>query len=229
MEELSLLAWRAASLRATRPRVVYLKSARPEYVIYTDAATSTAMLAAVIVDVASFGGDPIFESVIAEEADKVWFGIFSETNLIYGLEMLAVIATMFVLRKFHSGRNVVFYVDNLNTKDSLVRGYSDSPAIDRLIKIFRAFVQSSGACVWIEHVPGTRNVAGLPTRGAQLPLPRKASLSFGILSILSSWVMNAENSQEYFRFYGTHTPAEGERMVLAQRLGDPKAPCVCAI
>ena len=219
--ELSLLAWWSASLRASRPRIVYLKSPRPEYIIYTDAATSTAMLAAIVIDVASFESDPHFAAVIDEEADKVWFDTFLETNLIYGLEMIAVIATMFVLRKFLSGRNVIFYVDNLNTKDSLVKGYSDSPVIDRLIEILWAFVQSSGAWVWIEHAPGTRNIAGRPTRGVQLPLPCKTSLSFGILSTLNSWVVNAEGSQEYFKFYGTHMPAEGGRMVLAQRHGAP--------
>ena len=88
------MAWRAASLRAARPRVVYLKSVRPAVAIYTDAATSAATLAAAVVDAASFAGAPCFEAAIAEKADEVWLDTFSETNLIYGLEMLAVVATM---------------------------------------------------------------------------------------------------------------------------------------
>ena len=202
-DEMSLLAWWAASIRAARPRVVHLKSNFPEVVIYTDAATSTCIIAAVIIDVKNFSKFPAFEAVLSEQADATWADSFSETNLIYGLEMLAVIATMFVLRDFLAGRNVVFYVDNLNTKDALVKGHSDSPAIDKLIKIFWAFAQSSGAWVWIEHVPGTRNIADLPTRNVALPLPHKFSSAFGILNILSKWVTKDSLATEYFQFYGT--------------------------
>ena len=161
-DELGLLARRAASITAARPRSVYLKSHLPEVVIYTDAATSTALIAAVIIDVANFAKGPAFDAVLIERVDMTWFGIFAETNVIYGLEMLAVIATIFALRDCIAGRKVTIYVGDSNTKDALVNGYSNSPIIDNPVKIFWAFAQSSGAWVWIEHVPGIRNIAGLP-------------------------------------------------------------------
>ena len=118
-------------------------SLRPEVVVYTDAATSAALIAASVIDVVNFANGPAFDAVLIERVDMSRFGIFAETNLIYGLEMLAVIATTYALRDFAAGRNLIFYVDNSNTKDALVKGHSDSPVIDKLIKIFWAFAQSS--------------------------------------------------------------------------------------
>ena len=107
-DELSLLAWRAASIRADRLRVPHLKSIRPEVVLYTEAATSTALIAAVSIDVGNFAKEPAFDATLTEPADMSRLEIFSEINLIYGLEMLAVLATMCTLRDFTAGRNVIF-------------------------------------------------------------------------------------------------------------------------
>ena len=174
--------------------------------IYTGAATSTALIASVVIDVANFGNDPVFDSVLIERVDMTRFGIFAETNLIYGLEMLAVIATIFALMDSAAGRKVAIYAYNYNTRGAFSKGYSNSPVIDNLIKISRAFAQSSGAWVWSEHVPGARNIADLPTRDVVLPLPFRFSSSFGVLSILSNWVKKDSLATEYFQFYGTpHT------------------------
>ena len=107
-DELILLAWRAGPIRAARPRVIRLKSIRPEVAVYTDAATSASLIAAVVIDVVNFAKGPAFGAVLIERVDMSLFDIFAETNLIYDLEMLSVIAAMFVLGDFAAGRNVIF-------------------------------------------------------------------------------------------------------------------------
>ena len=116
------------------------------------------------------------------------FDIFSETNLIYGIAMLTAIATIFAIRDFIACRNVIIYVDNANTKDSLAKGNSNTPAIGDLIRISCSFAHSSGAWVRIGYVPSARNIADLPTRNTELPLPSRNSSSFGILGILRKWL-----------------------------------------
>ena len=110
--------------------MVHLKSLRPEVVVDTDAATSAALIAAVVIDVVNLAKDPAFYPVLTERVDISRFGIFAETNLIYGLEMSAITASIFALRDSVAGRNVIFYFNNSNTKDALVKGYFGPPAID---------------------------------------------------------------------------------------------------
>ena len=107
-EELSLLAWWAASIRAARPRVVYLKSIHPEVVIYTDAATSTALIASVVIDTANFAKGPAFDTVLTERVGMGRCDNFKDANIIYGLELLAVIAAIIALRNFIAGKTSRF-------------------------------------------------------------------------------------------------------------------------
>ena len=103
---------------------------------YNDAPTSTAIFAVIVVDVGPFGKNPSSEATLAEKVGGERFDTLSETNLIYGIDAIALIAKMFILRDILPGRNVVDQVDNSNAKGALVMGYSDSPAIDRIIEIF---------------------------------------------------------------------------------------------
>ena len=89
--ESNLLSWRASSIRAARPRQGLLRQKFPEIVIYTDSATSTAILAAVVVDVQQFPKGNSSAAKFTDVADKDWGTIFNDKTLIYGLAMLAVI------------------------------------------------------------------------------------------------------------------------------------------
>ena len=72
----------------------------------------------------------MFSATFSEQAYPDWRGIFAETTLISGLELLAVIAEISPLRDFLMGRNAVFYIDKTNTKDALVKGSPPTPAIN---------------------------------------------------------------------------------------------------
>ena len=113
----------ASPIRAARPRTFLLKSLSPEIAIHADAAASTALLAKVVVDVDRFSRGPSFASLLVERADMSRPDIFSETTLIYGLEMLAAIEAIFDLMGFVADRSAAFYVDNTNTNDAIVKDH----------------------------------------------------------------------------------------------------------
>ena len=200
--------WWAASIRSSVPRAVELHPTTPDVIIYTDAATSTRILAAVAIEPSTYSALGSFSALLSEVADPVWETIFCETTLIYGLELLAVVATIFALKDFLRGKNVTFYVDNPNTKDAMVKGFSLTKVINILIQIFWAFAQSSGARFWFEQVPSNRNIADLPTRLEKLPAKTEFSSSFPILDILRKWVTET-HKKGFFLF--TNGPTAGNQ------------------
>ena len=147
-----------------------------DVVIYTDALTPTAILGSAAIDVRKFARGNSFAETFSEAADKDWGTIFNDTTLIYGIEMLAAVAPIFALMGFTQGKNAVFCDGNFNTKDSLVKGQSDTRAIDVLIKIFWEFAQSPGDWVWIENVASNRRISDLPDREAPPPSPLRRDL-----------------------------------------------------
>ena len=183
-EEIDILQWRIASLGASIPRTVEIKSCRPEIIIYTDAATSTRIVAAIILDVAEFLRVGEFQAVFKEVSSLEWQTTFKDTTYIYGLEMLAIIATVYILGDFLRNKNVVFYVDNSNAKDALVKGFSPTRIINRMVRIFWACMQRNGIWAWIEQIESEKNISDLPTRGEELPLKSQVKRNFGILENL---------------------------------------------
>ena len=87
---------------------------------------SSAILAAAVTDHGLLALDGYSQTAITEKTDPVWETIFSTTAYIYGLELLAVAASVCWIRDFPRGKNVVLYVGNSNTKDPLVKGFSDA-------------------------------------------------------------------------------------------------------
>ena len=106
--DVRIVEWRSASIFATIPRIVEMKAPRPEILTDTDAAkgklgTSSAALAAVVIESSLLFADGYFSAVLVEKPEPIWRTIFSTTAYIYGLELLAVLATVFRLRDFLRG------------------------------------------------------------------------------------------------------------------------------
>ena len=106
---------RAQSLRETIARTISTKPANPEYVIYTDAATSTKVVAALLLRVEDFDDYPCFEELRTEIYEPECETAFIKTTYIYGLEMLAIIGAVLVLGEQLRGRNVTFYISTILT------------------------------------------------------------------------------------------------------------------
>ena len=58
----------------------------------------------------------------SETSDPERRPTFDVTTYIYGLEMVAIVATVLNLCDFVRNKNVVFYIDNSNAKGALVKG-----------------------------------------------------------------------------------------------------------
>ena len=140
-EEAVAFERRAASIRASVQRAVGLRPTSLGVIIYTDAATSARILAAIVIDPDLFSTTNEFPAVLSEISGPGRCAIFCEATLIYGLELLAVVAAIFSLMDFLRGKNVAIYVDNSNTKDALVRSYSPTKVINIIVQIFWACAQ----------------------------------------------------------------------------------------
>ena len=95
--ERDILLWWVQSLRETIPRTILIKPTNPEFIIYTDAATSTKVLAVLLLRVEGFDSDPCFGELRVETSEGEWETTFINTTYIYGLEMIAIAASVLVL------------------------------------------------------------------------------------------------------------------------------------
>ena len=59
-----------------------------------------------------------------------------ETNLIFGLESIAVLAIIEELGDELTGKSIVFYVDNNSTISAMIKGESKSVVVDNIVKTF---------------------------------------------------------------------------------------------
>ena len=91
-------------VRSSIHRVVFHRLPVPPYVIYTDAATLTRILAAVILAPQPFLAGEGADVCFAEISDVEWGRIFDQTTYIFGLEMIAAIAVLLSAGEFLRGR-----------------------------------------------------------------------------------------------------------------------------
>ena len=71
-----------------------------------------------------------------------WEETIKGTVYIYGLEILAIVAIVLSLGESIINKNIMFYIDNRNAMGALVKGYTDSPAVDIPIRMFWTWIQS---------------------------------------------------------------------------------------
>ena len=195
-DEIDILRWRTRLLRKEISRVCVPKLPRPEVVIDTDSATPTRIVASLVIDAPVFDAKGGSRNIWGETSDPKWESTFIITAYIYGLEMLAILATIFLEGGFLRWKNVTFYIDNSNCRDALVRGYTETKIIDRTVKLFWPQVGKLGISVWSELVPSGFNPADAPTRAAPLPFPVRRQSKFGILTDLRLWVESEELNED---------------------------------
>ena len=168
----------AKSIRESIPTICEIKHQQRDVIIYTDAATSTRVVAACVVAPANFASKAVFSELRAEIPNPLWGETLRETTYIYGLGMLAVIAIFFALCGQLRNRNVTVYIDNSDARGSLAGEHTDTKAAGQMVQLFRAHAQRLGISVWFELIPSWVNPSDTPTRGAQLPLRVKQTKVF---------------------------------------------------
>ena len=95
--------------------------------------------------------------------------MFIDTNLIYGLEMLALLALLYRPNNRLEGRNATFHIDNGNAFEAVVKNNAKPLIIVAMTHLIWHRIHMLNLTPWFEWVPGTRNIADLPTRGGNNP------------------------------------------------------------
>ena len=182
--------------RKPSPRKVRPQRDRPDWVVFTDAATATSMIAAVTIRRDDFMTNEQIQQILATTTGEYWIKLFDAANIIYGLEMISLMETLYAPNCPLSNSNVTFHIDNRNAFGALVRNNSNSTVIISMAQLIWCKIRDIGITAWFEWVPGNRNIADLPTRGVQTPLKCLGGREFGDLRSLRRIIQNATHAME---------------------------------
>ena len=127
---------RASTLRPLTPRIATPEHESAGLILYTDAATPTNTSSAVLSEPSTFLR--LRKVPIAQTATSPleWHAAFGETTIIYGVEMLAVVAFICDRGASMAGKSVSVYVDNNCALSALVKGAAKSDVLSNLVQIF---------------------------------------------------------------------------------------------
>ena len=107
----------------------------PDFAICPDTASTHVRIAAILLMGVS-GAKPIIELLAKDHTPTYWVKMRHRANLIYGLEVLALMAFIFTHRKVLRNSAVNAYIDNNNGLRALIRGDSDTAVIADMTAIF---------------------------------------------------------------------------------------------
>ena len=193
--EKRILQWRPSALPNMGPRQVRDRSGRPDMVVFTDAASSTSIIAAVTINRTQFIQDETICEARYSTTGKQWETLFDSTNLIYGLEMLALLAILYRPNNLLYGKNATFHIDNGNALEAAVKNNARPLAIVAMTQLVWRRLYVLDITAWFEWVPGTRNIADLPTRKVAISFKSEATTNFGDLRSLLRIVKKAEHAE----------------------------------
>ena len=185
------LVWWYATLMALPPRIIRNRKPFPDYVLFTDASYEPEPLVSMMASIlfrgppgaleGGRGGCPKLLPVVAvytRNATAADIAHFNETSVIYGLELYAVVASVFSLRYQLQGKTLSIYIDNNAALSALIKGDSCSIRVGRLISFLWYLSAAFDITLWFERVSSALNIADLPSRGVKLPSPLQESQKF---------------------------------------------------
>ena len=163
------LRWWADVISRLQPRTPWGSGKGPDYVLYTDAATSSGRIAALLLKGNKL--PPIVLILAVARAPNFWMSRFNAQNRIFGMEMLAPLASIWMNRKKLTCASINLYIDNDNVLTSLVRGGSSCDIISATVACFWRISEARSIDIWIGRVPSKKNPADIPARQAHIPFP----------------------------------------------------------
>ena len=147
--DVDTLRWRVLLLNDDISRVRVPKLPRHDVIIYTDAATSARIVASLAIDVPAFEVSKEFRILRAETSDPHWGYVYFDDVYLLPRDVGHPIAN-FRRGGFSQGADVTFYIDNSNCRDALVRGYTATKAINRMVKLFWPQVEKLSLPGWLK-------------------------------------------------------------------------------
>ena len=204
------LEWWLHVLHNIPERIVHLGPCRVDAFIYTDAScepicekgidnpisyqTHSAILGAVIItpdrDRPLFDG--AVDCVISNKVGEEIFSLFTDTSMIYALELVAVVLTLFQFKDVFKTKTIIFFIDNNAALCALIRGAAKHKVIDRYIATFWFIAAKYDIAIWLERVCSKSNLADFPSRETPLPIPSRSR------SYLNCWREFDELSKTLF-------------------------------
>ena len=194
--EIRILQWWRTALTNLASRTVRPQKDRPDWIVFTDAATSTSIIAAVLIKRSDFIINENIDLIYASLTGEYWVKLFELTNLIYGLEMLALLATLYIPNTPLKNQNVTFHIDNRNAFEAVVKNNSNVTVISAMTQLIWHKISELGITAWFEWVPGNRNIADLPTRKADITFKHNDQKQFGDLRTLHRQIVSAKQALE---------------------------------
>ena len=180
------LLWWGATLKNLSPRKITFNRSKPDWVIYTDAAfeegKAGARLASILFRVPAKPSTLKAELVFSSQPSESEVKFFESTSTIFGLELSAIVLTIYRSRATLRNKAVVIYTDNNAALAALINGDSSSRAAYTLIATFWFIAATYNMSVWFERVETKRNIADLPTRNVALPFSSNEISEFPSLS-----------------------------------------------
>ena len=157
------LDWRRAIIADSTPRIDASISPIVDWASYAVAATNPPAICALM-----FSGKSRTPHLLQECVTHVpatWPYLIRETALIYGLELLALVAFFEDPDPALRGSICWCFLDNNNCLAAAGRGGSGAEIIAVLVARFRQLVHRFGIHVWCSRVKSRLNPSYLPTRG----------------------------------------------------------------
>ena len=142
--------WWARAIADFTPRLAIPRPSRPDWLIYTDAATDPPSLFALLFE--GRRASPRLRDLCAStRAPVTWPYLSRRTSLIYGLELLPLVLFMEAWAPFLQGISCWIYLDNNNCLSALVRVDSDTDVIAVLVARLWHLAQIRNICVWFSR------------------------------------------------------------------------------
>ena len=189
--ERNVLTWWVTTLNNLGARKVRPRSDRADFVIFTDAATSTAIIAAIAISTDQFKQNETLSETLEIVTGQYWHTLFDKTSLIYGLEMLALLAKLWQPNNELKDKNVTFHLDNENALKAIIKNNSKVTIITAMTQLIWHRIAQLGIIPWFEWVPSNRNISDLPTRKVKVPFPCKVVRKFENLRELHTVIKRA--------------------------------------
>ena len=162
-------------LKSVQPRTIPLSINTKTALVFTDGSWENGVggLGAVLLD-ESASSSVVIQDEVHESLLSLWKGTVGD-QLICQIELLAMVLVRWQWKHELHNRRVLLFVDNNSARGGTVKGRSNSPSMDDLVKAFYSIEVHLPSFWWIERVPSKSNPADEPSRLAG----RQASIRWG--------------------------------------------------
>ena len=164
----SVLKWRLRILRDPNRRITRAIARFPDFAIYSGAATTGNRISPLLF-MGGKSGRPFALRAADSAASGNWTDAFHRTILIYGLELLALLAFIFMLRFYLKGFSINCYLGNNNALCALIKGDSNTAIIADVVATFWRLLQKFGIDIWLGRVSSKMNIADHPASSMEGP------------------------------------------------------------